>query len=244
MEINIYRRELCDQAQGLCVVIDVLRAFTTAAFAFAAGAKEIIFVSSIEDAFSKFHKDPSLLLMGEVEGYPVEGFHFGNSPSEMLDICLKEKAMVQRTSSGTQGVVSCKQASHILISSFVVAEATIQRILEINPSQVSLIVTGMKNGDEDLALAEYLQSRLLGNSVDIETALERVRRSPCAWRMINGDIAYQKAQQDLDLSVSLNHFSFAMEVFKENGHLVGRAIPNENQKLVLEPRQNPGDQRS
>ena len=42
MNINIYQRQDSSKAEGLCVVIDVLRAFTTAAFAFAAGAEEII----------------------------------------------------------------------------------------------------------------------------------------------------------------------------------------------------------
>lgn len=51
MKINIYRREECFKAKGFCVVIDVLRAFTTAAYAFAAGAKEIVLVSTVEEAF-------------------------------------------------------------------------------------------------------------------------------------------------------------------------------------------------
>lgn len=232
MEINIYHRNDCAKAQGLCVVIDVLRAFTTAAFAFASGAKEIIFVSTVEEAFSKHQENASLLLMGEVDGFPIEGFHFGNSPGEMLNVCLKEKTMVQRTSSGTQGVVGCKHATHMLVSSFVIAEATLKRILEINPSHVSFIVTGMNNGDEDLALAEYLRDRLLKKPVDLETTLNRVRNSPCASRMFQKHYHSPKdAQRDLDIAVSINHFPFAIEVFKENDHLVGRAI-SENLRAV------------
>lgn len=40
----IYHRNECHEAKGLCVIIDVLRAFTTAAFAFAGGAREILLV--------------------------------------------------------------------------------------------------------------------------------------------------------------------------------------------------------
>lgn len=67
MKINIYRRNECFKAKGLCVVIDVLRAFTTAAYAFAAGAKEIVLVSTAEEAFRMHEEDNSLILMGERE---------------------------------------------------------------------------------------------------------------------------------------------------------------------------------
>ena len=41
--------ETCSEATGTVVVIDVLRAFTCAAFAFSAGAKEIILVQETAD---------------------------------------------------------------------------------------------------------------------------------------------------------------------------------------------------
>ena len=44
--------ETCSEATGTVVVIDVLRAFTCAAFAFAAGAKEIILVQETAEAFA------------------------------------------------------------------------------------------------------------------------------------------------------------------------------------------------
>lgn len=104
MEFSILKGHKFPEAKGLCIVIDVLRAFTTAAFAFASGAKEIIFVSTPEEAFKKHQSDPSLILMGEQEGQRIDGFHFENSPREMQSACLSGKRIVQRTSSGTQGV--------------------------------------------------------------------------------------------------------------------------------------------
>ncbi len=224
MESSIFRGHKVPEAKGLCVVIDVLRAFTTAAFAFASGAKEIIFVASPEEAFMKYQQDPSLLLMGEREGKRIEGFHFENSPSEIQCADLSGRTMVQRTSSGTQGVVSCSHAPHILIASFVVADATVKRILELKPSHVSFVATGRTNGDEDVALAEYLQSKLKGKPIDLDHALCRVRTSPAAERMKKGPIAYKNGGHDLELALKVDHFSFAMEVFKINGELIGRAI--------------------
>lgn len=224
MECSIFKGHRAPEAKGVCVVIDVLRAFTTAAFAFAGGAKEIIFVASPEEAFLKHQRDPSLLLMGEQEGKRIEGFHFENSPSEMQNSALLGQRLVQRTSSGTQGVVGCSHASHILITSFVVAEATVKRIQKLKPSHVTFIATGRTNGDEDVALAEYLQSMLMKQSYDLDQALHRVRSSPAAQRMKHGPTAYEKADLDLELALKVDLFGFAMEVSKTNGELVGKAV--------------------
>lgn len=222
MELNIYRRHECAQARGLCVVIDVLRAFTTAAFAFAAGAKEIIFVSTIEEAFEKHRHDRDLTLMGEVKGLPIEGFHYGNSPAEIEDISLKDCRIVQRTSSGTQGVVGCRHADQMLVSSFVVAEATLRRIKELSPKIVSFIVTGVHDGDEDLALAEYLIDRLQGKEVLLEPFLERVRHSPTG--KILSDPETEFLERDLDLVLQVDRFPFAMEVSWIGEDLIARPV--------------------
>lgn len=224
MEFNILKGHRFPEAKGLCVVIDVLRAFTTAAFAFASGAQEIIFVSTPEEAFKKHEQDPSLLLMGEEEGKRIHGFHFENSPSEMKNISLTGKRIVQRTSSGTQGVIGCSHASQILVTSFVVADATVRRILELKPSHVSFIATGRTNGDEDVALAEYLQSKLRGESVDLDQILCRVRSCRAAQRMLEGPISYKNGAYDLELALQVNYFPFAMEVSQKNNELIARTV--------------------
>lgn len=224
MEFHILKGHKFPEAKGLCVVIDVLRAFTTAAFAFASGAKEIILVSTPEEAFRKYEQDSSLLLMGEQEGQKINGFHFENSPSEIKSISLTGKRMVQRTSSGTQGVIGCSHASQILVASFVVAGATVRRILELNPSYVSFIATGRTDGDEDIALAEYLQNKLTGKPVDLDQILNRVRSCPAAKRMVERPISYKNGAYDLELALQVDYFPFAMEVTQKNQELIARTV--------------------
>lgn len=224
MKINIYRRNECHKATGLCVVIDVLRAFTTAAYAFAAGAKEIVLVSTAEEAFRMYHEDNSLVLMGEQEGQHINGFHYGNSPEDVQKGALFNHRIVQRTSAGTQGVVSCSHADQLLIASFVVAEATLQRIVQLSPTHVSFIVTGMQNGDEDLALAEYLQCKLLQQEVCSSSFLERVRFSP-EGKTFEDPNNVEFSYKDLELALQIDRFPFAMEVEKHNGNLVAKKVP-------------------
>lgn len=225
MNIHILHGHTFPEAKGVCIVIDVLRAFTTAAFAFDAGAKEIHFVSSIEEAFHNHQNDPELLLIGEVDGKTIPGFHYGNSPIQLHQGQVSGKTLVQRTSSGTQGVVGCSHATHIFAASFVIAEATVQKVLALNPTDVSIIATGRSNGDEDLALAEYLKHKLLELPIEKDPLLHRVKTSPCAERMRQGPTSYPEGEEDIQLATQVDRFPFAIKVFKENGRLIGRKYP-------------------
>lgn len=55
--------EICANARGVVVVVDVLRAFSTSAYAFAAGARDITLVSTVEEAFDWQSKIPKSLIM-------------------------------------------------------------------------------------------------------------------------------------------------------------------------------------
>jgi phosphosulfolactate phosphohydrolase-like enzyme len=85
-----------------------------------------VLVADHEQALAMKRRDPSLFLTGEIGGRPISGFDAGNSPSaiEGLDLCGRR--VVQRTSSGTQGVVAAENADEILLGSFVIAEATVR----------------------------------------------------------------------------------------------------------------------
>ena len=139
MEIKFASLESCGAATDTVVAIDVCRAFTTAAYAFAAGAREIILVGRVEEALALRERMPGALVMGEVGGLPVEGFDFGNSPNELLGVDLADRRMIQRTSAGTQGVVRSKRARTLLASSFVCAGATARCIRQLAPENVTFV---------------------------------------------------------------------------------------------------------
>src|SRR5512132_1216103 len=105
MKFHYTNLETCHEARGMVVVIDVIRAFTNAAFAFSRGAKEIYPVSTVEEALQFKTIVPEVLACGEVGGFPPGGFDFGNSPTQTNTLDLSGRVIVQRTGAGTQGVV-------------------------------------------------------------------------------------------------------------------------------------------
>lgn len=225
MRISRASLENCSQATGAVVVIDVLRAFTTAAFAFAGGAQEIVLVGKVEEALALKERWPETLLIGEVEGRPITGFDFGNSPAAIAGVNLSGRRLVQRTTHGTQGIVRSIRAETILAGSFCCAQATVDYIIRQAPERVTFVITGLDaNGlsEEDAACADYMEALLQGNSPDVRPFLERVHQSPTA-RLFRGQDPTAFPPADLAYSLEVDRVDFAMPVRRQNGFWVMKA---------------------
>jgi 2-phosphosulfolactate phosphatase len=228
LEIHRATLDTCAQATGTVVVIDVLRAFTTAAFAFAAGAADITLVGAIEEAFALRERNPDLLLAGEVYGLPIESFDYGNSPSAFLDADLSGRRLVQRTSAGTQGVVRSQNADTLLASSLCCARATVDTIRRHPGAPITLVITGARPddpADEDAACADYLEALLTGQEPDRAEIVRRVRESQVAAKFLDpADPRFPSA--DLDCAVNIDRFDFALPVRRQEGQLVMEPGPH------------------
>ncbi|UCD97689.1 MAG: 2-phosphosulfolactate phosphatase [Chloroflexota bacterium] len=217
--------ETCKNAVGAVIVIDVLRAFSTAAYAFSLGAEDILLVSSVEEAFQLKNINPELLLMGEVDGLPIPGFDFGNSPPQFEGLNLAGKHLIQRTTSGTQGVVRSQKADLLYAASFCNAFATAQQIASLSTPEVTFVITGLRPGgwgDEDLACADYLEALIKGKKPDPANYLQRVKAS-LTGKMFQDPKLPDFSIQDLDYCLAVNQFNFCMPIYRSDGHLLMNA---------------------
>jgi len=216
----------CAQATGTVVVIDVLRAFSTAAYAFAAGVNEIYLTREVGEALALRDRLPGSLIAGEVGGLPVPGFDFSNSPSDLVNLDLRGRRLIQRTSAGTQGVVLSTRAQHLLATSFVCAGATARFIRGLDPQQLTFVITGdgpNRNGDEDAACADYLEALLYNQNPEIDPYLQRVRNSTSG-RAFADPAQTELPAADLDYCMQLDRFNFAMQAHRENGLVILRRV--------------------
>ena len=189
MDLQTVTLERCGEAAGVVVIVDVLRAFTTAAHALAAGAVEIVCVGTVAHAFAERERRPGSLVMGEVGGRPVDGFDLSNSPAALRTADLRGRSLIQRTSAGTQGVVGSVGATALFAASFACAGATARAVAALQPAAVTFVATGVddRDGDEDVACADYLTALLGGSQPDPSPFLARVRGSDAAQRFLSGD---------------------------------------------------------
>lgn len=216
--------DLADSAAAVpgaaAVVIDVLRACTTAAAAFEAGAAEIVAVASVEQALGLRERCGDVVLMGEVDGLPVPGFDLPNSPTIVATAALAGRVVVHRTTAGTQGLVQSAAAQVLLAGAFVNAAATVAHLERLSPRRVVLVVTGSAaadGGDEDRACAEYLAALLGGHRPDPAPYLERVRRSAAA-RKFAPDGPLGRYHADVERCAALDTAPYALSAEVAGGY--------------------------
>ena len=213
------------EARGTVVIIDVFRAFTTAAIAFDQGAREIVLVAEVEEAVELHLRGIGDLLMGEVDGKRPDGFDFGNSPYEISQVDLSGKTLIQSTRAGTVGVAAAATLGNTIYpSSFVVAEATAKAILREAPPLVSIIAMGDRarfRSDEDEQCALYLRNLLEGRKPDVDAVRDLVMNGGQTQKFYD-DSQPQYHPQDAEMALQLNRFSFAMKISPEDGLLVAR----------------------
>jgi 2-phosphosulfolactate phosphatase len=204
------------KAKGTTVVIDVFRAFTTAAYVMANGAEKILPVGGVDEALELRRQNPGWLVMGEVHGHMVPGFDYGNSPDEVNHIDFTGKTVIQRTSSGVQGILAASRAEEVLLGSFVLAEATVDYIRRKIPRVVSIVAMGWEGEHEaieDELCAEYLESRLRGARPDFPEMARRIRADPQGAKFFDPTQTSFR-EGDFHAAMSLDKFPFALRVVR------------------------------
>src|SRR5712691_1137655 len=130
MQIQRVDRTRAAEARGVVIVIDVIRAFSVAAYAFSRGVGGLWLVRTVEEAFALREREPEVLLSGthpkndkqaqrallagEVGGRLIPGFDLNNSPARMQEADVQGRWLIQRTGAGTQGALAVVNAAHIL----------------------------------------------------------------------------------------------------------------------------------
>ena len=220
-------------ARGLSVVIDVFRAFTCAPLLFSLGVKKGILVSTPKEAIALKKENNTLILVGEVDGAPIEGFDFGNSPSQILKhdpAFFKGKTIVQRTSSGVQGALAAiENSEEVLLGSFALAGSTAKYILQKSPEHVSLLAMGWNlevNAPEDEWCASYIAHLLGKGDYDHVQALREIIFHDEAQKFLQRKKPHFPPEDPL-LCLQRDVYDFVLRAEREAGMVIVRKVNDE-----------------
>lgn len=204
-------------AEGIAVVIDVLRAFSVSAYALAGGARECLLVATVEEAKALAAERSDAVISAEVDTLPIAGIAISNSPTQITHREWNGRTLVQRTSAGTPVIGAVGEGHDIFAASLVVARATAQACLLRRPEAVTVIASA--DFPEDHACATYIASILRDEPApDIGRLLEPLYRSERYRKLSAGDWpGFPKT--DLDLALTLDRFDFAMPATRERGYV-------------------------
>jgi len=218
LEIRRVNRLGAVDSRGVVIVIDVIRAFTVAAYAFARGANRIWLVRTVEEAFALREREPQALLAGEVGGRLIPGFDFNNSPSLMAAAVVDGRLLIQCTGAGTQGAVNAMNASHLLLCSLVNTQATALyafKLADATEGIVTLLPTESNDLTDELGedniCADYVEALLRGYANASATLSEKIARLEEVGRfdfLKSGDPDFPV--EDLAAIIDTDRFDFVM----------------------------------
>ena len=212
------------RARGVVIIIDVFRAYTTAAVALSGGAEKIVLVAEVEEALALRNDGVGELCMGEVGGMRPEGFDFNNSPSQVSRADVKGKTIIQSTRAGTVGMTAATEADQLYGGSLAVASATVEAVQRLDPSLVTIVAMGSEGRirtDEDEQCALFMRNLLQGVTPDHESVRSLVLAGSEA-RKYGNPATPHFPTEDRDIAVSIDSHDFAIRAAPEDGLLVAR----------------------
>jgi 2-phosphosulfolactate phosphatase len=201
-------------AAGVVVVIDVLRASTTITTALAAGAREVIPCSEVEQARQQADEltrrlkrrtamvlgggedsvatvetlEPPPLLGGERGGLPIDGFDMGNSPSEYTPQSVGGRTIVFTTTNGTQALQVCRAAQRTVFGSFVNFSAVLGELTGDVPIHLLCAGTRGRITREDVLFAGAVVEKLAGPLVEQELLNDEAQIAREVWKQAMGNL--------------------------------------------------------
>jgi 2-phosphosulfolactate phosphatase len=222
------------EAQGIVVVIDVLRVFTCAAMMFNYGATELVLVATADEAFEFRRRYPHYLIAGEIGGKQVDGFDLGNSPTEIIERgerYFKGRKVVLRSSAGTQGATTLKaNVQEIIVTGYLTASAVARYIR--NKKENGLIVTLLAMGSEgkiksieDECCGDYIEHLLTDTTYDQVNALRECLHDPLIAGSLRGDRPHLPSE-DIVFSLQRDLFDFVMLGERTGDMVILKAIGN------------------
>lgn len=152
--------EILTKENYIVVLTDILRASTSICAAFENGVKNIIPVSSVEEA--KILKSQGYLVASEQDGKKLDFADFGNSAFNFSQENVGGKTLVYCTTNGTRALEVAREAGRIAIGAFINITA-LTSWLGYQSKNVVILCSGWKNKFclEDALFAGALTEKLL-----------------------------------------------------------------------------------
>ena len=211
-------------ASGVVIIIDVFRAYTTAAVALSRGVEKIVLVAEVEEAIALREQGVGDLCVGEVGGMRPDGFDFNNSPSEMAHADIEGKTIIQSTRAGTVGMTAAAGAEKLYGGSFAVASATVEAISRQRPELLTIVAMGSEGRirvDEDEQCALFLKNLFQGRRPDHE-AVRALALAGEESQKYDDPTKPHFPPEDREMALTIDSHDFAIRVDREDGLLVAR----------------------
>ncbi len=174
------------------VVIDVLRATTTIAWALNNGAKQVEVFEDLDQLRKRASEYPEMsrILLGERGGAKIDGFDLGNSPLGVTPEIVSGKSLLMSTTNGTRALNRVRNVEKLYTVALVNRNAVAEKLLSEKPKEVWIVGSGWVGSYslEDSFAAGSLAARLLEHDPDcIEVVNDELVAALSLWTQWKDD---------------------------------------------------------
>jgi 2-phosphosulfolactate phosphatase len=190
------------------IVIDVYRTTTVIVTALSNGASEIIPTESIDEAWkiSRELDSEQILLAGEREAIPIDGFQLDNSPFSYTKDRVLNKTIIMSTSNGTRAIKVSSHCDFLCIASFLNIAPVVSELMR-REKDVCIVCSGtMGNFSlEDGLCAGMILSRM--------SRLNEIQLTDLGWAM------KELAERNIDIREALEKGSLAYRYLRKTNYI-------------------------
>jgi 2-phosphosulfolactate phosphatase len=158
------------EQKAVAVVVDALRASATITVLLKQGASEVVVVKEVDEAYAYRQAHPDTLLVGERGGLKVDGFDFGNSPTEIRRADVHGKPVAFTSTTGAQRLVDCLGASGVIVGTTVNASAVARHVADMSKAAdvpIVIIPAGLATDPSVVAEEDWLGATALAARMDL-----------------------------------------------------------------------------
>ncbi len=227
-------------AADINIVIDVIRAFTVSHLAFSKGVDVIYLVHTVAEALALRTRHPGMLLAGEVDALPIDGFDLDNSPHTFSLAELAGKSLVQKTTNGVKATLLALNAKTVMVTGLSNARTTAlharrlaQDLARSSGDDATTctinVIASHPDDDDDVAVAQYIRSIVLGqNDLLLAQVQQRISSSRPAQKFLDPAQPEFKSQ-DIPFCLQEAAPEFVMVVQS------GQPLPKIVRQVALQP---------
>ena len=174
------------------VVIDVLRATTTIAWALANGADSVQVFADIDELKkeAKSFSEEDKVLVGERGGKKLDGFDLGNSPLGVSAKNVKGKRVFMSTTNGTRSLHRVRESINLYTMALPNRKAIAERLKSDNPKEVWIVGSGWEGSYslEDSLAAGALAYLLMNELESVQVLNDELMASVALWKTWENDV--------------------------------------------------------
>ncbi len=207
------------------VIIDVFRAFTTAAYVLERYPTTYMMTTQSEVISRLASNLMNPLMIGKAEQGTDIIYHIPNSPTRVQGTEITNRNILHRTAAGAKGILLAQNADIVLAVGLVNADATVEYIKTLTNPKITIIPMGHEGTTpslEDHLCALYMEGLIYGEKINLTPFMPVLREG--SGQYFFSEDQWQYPCEDFECCLETGRFDFAIQAMVQDDYAILTSI--------------------